>query len=69
MFIVGYNFDSYKNTGGTNVLDADGVSVLGQAGSQVVIQVSQTGSVTPTVALMATRYLSLMNGSLKIIGV
>ena len=69
MFIVGYNFDSYKNTAGTNVLDADGVSVLGQAGSQVVIQVSQTGSVTPTVALMATRYLSLMNGSLKIIGV
>jgi hypothetical protein len=69
MFIVGYNFDSYKNTAGTNVLDADGVSVLGQAGSQVVIQISQTGSVTPTVALMATRYLSLMNGSLKIIGV
>jgi hypothetical protein len=30
-FIVGYNFDSYKNTSGTNVLDADGVSVLGQA--------------------------------------
>ena len=26
-FIVGYNFDSYKNTSGTNVLDADGVSV------------------------------------------
>lgn len=69
MFITGYNFDAYKNTGGTNVLDADGVSVLGQAGSQVVIQVSQTGSVTPVVALMATRYLSLMNGSLKIIGV
>jgi hypothetical protein len=69
MFIVGYNFDSYKNTSGTNVLDADGVSVLGQAGSQVVIQVTQTGSVTPVVALIATRYLSLMNGSLRIIGV
>ena len=69
MFIVGYNFDSYKNTSATQVLDADGVSVLGQAGSQVVVQVSQTGSVTPVVALIATRYLSLMNGSLKIVGV
>lgn len=38
-------------------------------GSQVVIQVTQTGSVTPVVALIATRYLSLMNGALKIIGV
>lgn len=69
MFIVGYNFDSYKNTSATQVLDADGVSVLGQAGSQVVVQVSQTGSVTPIIALIATRYLSLMNGSLKIVGV
>jgi len=69
MFIVGYNFDSYKNTSATQVLDADGVSVLGQAGSQVVVQVSQTGSVTPVIALIATRYLSLMNGSLKIVGV
>lgn len=68
-FIVGYCFDSYKNTGGLNVLDADGLSVLGQAGSQVVIQVAQTGSVTPIVSLHATRYLSLMNGTLKIIGV
>jgi hypothetical protein len=69
MFIVGYNFDSYKNTSGTNILDADGLSVLGQAGSQVVVQVTQTGSVTPVIALIATRYLSLMNGTLKIIGV
>jgi hypothetical protein len=69
LFIVGYNFDSYKNTSGTNVLDADGVSVLGQAGSQCVVQVTQTGAVTPVIALIATRYLSLMNGTLKIIGV
>jgi hypothetical protein len=69
MFIVGYNFDSYKNTSGTNILDADGVSILGQAGSQCVVQVTQTGSVTPVIALIATRYLSLMNGTLKIIGV
>lgn len=68
-FIVGYGFDAYKNTGGTNVLDADGLSVLGMAGSQVVFQVSQTGSVSPVVALHATRYLSLQNGTLKIVGV
>ena len=68
-FIVGYCFDAYKNTAGTNVLDADGLSVLGQAGSQVVVQVTQTGSVTPVVSLHATRYLSLMNGTLKIVGV
>jgi hypothetical protein len=68
-FIVGYGFDAYKNTAGTNVLDADGLSVLGMAGSQVVFQVSQTGSVSPIVALMATRYLSLQNGTLKIVGV
>jgi hypothetical protein len=68
-FITGYNFDSYKNTSGTNILDADGVSVLGQAGSQVVVQITQTGSVTPVIALIATRYLSLQNGTLKIVGV
>ena len=68
-FIVGYNFDAYKNTGGTNVLDADGLSVLGMAGSQVVFQVSQTGTVSPVVSLHATRYLSLQNGTLKIVGV
>ncbi len=68
-FIVGYNFDSYKNTSGTNVLDADGVSVLGQAGSQVVVQITQSGAVTPVIALLATRYLSLQNGTLKIVGV
>jgi hypothetical protein len=68
-FIVGYNFDAYKNTGGTNILDADGVSVLGQAGSQVVCQITTTGNLTPIVALIATRYLSLVNGTLKIIGV
>ena len=69
-FIVGYGFDNFKNTGGTNVLDADGLSVLGQAGSQVVVQVT-VGSVavTPVVSLHATRYLSIMNGGLRIIGV
>ncbi len=42
---------------------------LGQAGSQVVIQVTQDQAVTPVVALIATRYISLQNGTLKIIGV
>lgn len=69
-FIVGYGFDNFKNTGGTNVLDADGFSVLGQAGSQVVVQVT-VGSVTvtPVVSLHATRYLAIQNGGLRIIGV
>lgn len=69
-FIVGYGFDNFKNTGGTNVLDSDGLSVLGQAGSQVVIQVTVgSQAVTPIVALIATRYLSIMNGGLRVIGV
>lgn len=74
-FITGYNFDSYKNTSGTNILDADGVSVLGQAGSQIVVQITATPvgagtpTLTPVVALLATRYLSLQNGTLKIVGV
>lgn len=67
--VIAYCFDNYKNTAGTNVLDADGLSVLGQAGSQVVIQITQTQSATPVVALVATRYISLMNGTLKIVGV
>lgn len=73
-FIVGYNFDNFKNTSGTNVLDADGLSVLSQAGSQCVVQVApQTNipasGITPVVSLHATRYLSLMNGTLRIVGV
>lgn len=71
-FIVGYNFDNFKNTGGTNLLDADGLSVLSQAGSQVVIQVSPqsvpASGITPIVSLHATRYLSLMNGTLRLVG-
>jgi hypothetical protein len=69
-FITGYGFDNFKNTGGLNVLDADGFSVLGQAGSQVVVQVTVgSAAVTPVISLHATRYLSIMNGGLRIIGV
>lgn len=69
-FIVGYGFDNFKNTGGTNVLDADGFSVLGMAGSQVVVQVTVgSAAVTPIVSLHATRYLTIQNGGLRIIGV
>lgn len=72
-FIVGYNFDNFKNTGGTNVLDADGFSVLSQSGSQVVVQVAPQSNIpasgiTPIVSLHATRYLTLMNGTLRIVG-
>lgn len=71
-FIAGISFDTYKNTGGTNTLDADGFSVLGQAGSQCVVQVNIptiSVSLTPTVSLHATRYLSLANGVLRVVGV
>ena len=44
-------------------------SIEMRLGSQCVVQITQTGSVTPVIALIATRYLSLMNGTLKIIGV
>lgn len=69
-FIVGYGFDNFKNTGGTNTLDSDGFSVLGMAGSQVVVQVTVgSQAVTPVVSLDATRYLVIQNGGLRIIGV
>jgi hypothetical protein len=63
-----YCFDSYKNT--SDPLDADGISVVGQAGSQVVINVrlNNPQRATPTVVLKATKYIHLKNGGLRIIG-
>jgi len=70
-FVLAYNFDNFK---GGETLDADGVSILGQSGAQVVVQlendptiVSSVG-ITPTVSLLATKYLHLKNGALKIVG-
>ena len=67
-FVCAYNFDNYQ---GGEELDADGVSVLGQAGSQLIAQLKGTAleSITPTISLVATKYISLKDGALKIIGV
>ena len=71
--VVAYGFDNYK---GGEALDADGISVLGQAGSQVVslMRVAPNGTywtngVLFNVHLERTRYLVLKNGSLRIEGV
>lgn len=63
-----YCFDSYKNT--SDPLDADGISVVGQAGSQVVVNIrlNNPETATPTVVLKATKYIHLKNGGLRIIG-
>ena len=70
-FVLAYNFDNFK---GGETLDADGVSILGQSGAQIVTvirnnfnAVSSSG-LTPTVSLLATKYLHIKNGALKIVG-
>lgn len=62
-----YCFDAYK---GGEILDADGVSVLGQAGSQIVniLRMANPEDVTPLVALTATKYLVLKDGGLRVQG-
>ena len=71
--VIGYGFDNYK---GGEPLDADGISVLGQAGSQLVTLLSIapngtyfTNGVTPNVHLERTRYLVIKNGALRVEGV
>lgn len=71
--IVAYGFDNYK---GGEPLDADGISVLGQAGSQLVtlLRVAPNGTyfsagILPTIHLERTRYLVLKNGALRVEGV
>jgi hypothetical protein len=62
-----YCFDAYK---GGEVLDADGISVLGQAGSQIVniLRMANPETVTPLVALVATKYLVIKDGGLRVQG-
>jgi hypothetical protein len=62
-----YCFDAYK---GGEQLDADGVSVLGAAGSQIVniIRMANPEDVTPLVCLTATKYLVLKDGGLRVQG-
>lgn len=63
-----YCFDSYKNT--SDPLDADGVSIVGQAGSQLVniVRLNNPEAVTPIVLLKATKYLHLKDGGLRVVG-
>ena len=73
--VVAYGFDNAK---GVEPLDADGLSVLGQAGSQIVSLMriapltsspGWTNGVVFNVHLERTRYLVLRNGALRVEGV
>ena len=71
--VIAYGFDNYK---GGEALDADGISVLGQAGSQIVslVRIAPNGTywtngVIFNVHLERSRYLVLKNGALRIEGV
>ena len=71
--VIGYGFDNYK---GGEPLDADGISVLGQAGSQLVtlLRIAPnttyfTNGITPNIHLERTRYIVLKNGALRVEGV
>jgi hypothetical protein len=71
--VIGYGFDNYK---GGEPLDADGISVLGQAGSQLVtlLRVAPNGTyftsgIIPNIHLERTRYIVLKNGALRVEGV
>jgi len=66
-FVLAYNFDNFH---GGEELEADGVSVLGNSGSQLIciLRNSPGEAITPTVSLVATKYLHLKNGGLRIVG-
>ena len=71
--VLAYGFDNYK---GGEPLDADGISVLGQAGSQLVtlLRVAPNGTyftsgIIPNIHLERTRYLVIKNGALRVEGV
>lgn len=71
--VLGYGFDNYK---GGEALDADGISVLGQAGSQIVtlLRIAPnatyfTNGVQANVHLERSRYLVFKNGALRVEGV
>lgn len=71
--VIAYGFDNYK---GGEALDADGISVLGQAGSQLVtlLRVAPnatyfTQGIIPNIHLERTRYIVLKNGALRVEGV
>lgn len=70
-FIPAYGFRVVK--GNAEPLDVDGISLSGASGSQLVFDLTAApntaaGSITPTVALVALRFLSAQAGSVRIIG-
>ncbi len=66
-FVLAYNFDNFH---GGEKLESDGVSILGNSGSQmiVILRNAPTENITPTCALVATKYLHLKSGGLRIVG-
>jgi hypothetical protein len=70
-FLPAYGFRVVK--GDAEPLDVDGVSLSGASGSQLVWEVlmapnTTAGTVTPTIAMVALRFLSAHGGSVRIIG-
>jgi hypothetical protein len=70
-FIPAYGFRVVK--GNAEPLDVDGISLSGASGSQLVFDLvaapnTAGSSITPTVGLVALRFLSAQSGSVRIIG-
>jgi len=70
-FIPAYGFRVVK--GNAEPLDVDGISLSGASGSQLVFDLTAApnsggGTITPTVGLVALRFLSAQSGSVRIIG-
>jgi len=70
-FVPAYGFRIVK--GNAEPLDVDGISLSGASGSQLVFDLTAApnsggGTITPTVGLVALRFLSAQSGSVRIIG-
>jgi len=70
-FLPAYGFRVVK--GKSDPLDVDGISLSGASGSQLVFDITAApntagSSITPTVALVALRFLSAQGGSVRIVG-
>jgi len=66
-FILCYNFDNFH---GGEELEADGVSILGNSGSQLISQLrnSPGENIVANVSVIATKYLHLKDGGLRVVG-
>jgi hypothetical protein len=70
-FIPSYGFQVVK--GKSEPLDVDGISLSGASGSQAVVVITMApntngATITPTVALVALRFISAQGGSVRVIG-